>query len=84
MQICDLQTGAGIVHRATAQLKEAWTETATHWRDEQQREFGRDRLDPLLPELSLLLATVQRFSELLGDAARDCRDEEREQETSLG
>jgi hypothetical protein len=84
VQICDLQTGTGIVHRATSRLKEAWAETTTHWRDERQREFARDRLDPLLPELSLLLATVQRFTELLGDAVRDCRDEEREQESSLG
>lgn len=75
MHVCDLQTGSAMLRKAVAQLKEKWDATSEQWNDAPRRAFARDRLDPLLPEINLLLSAVQRFSEVLTEAERECRDE---------
>ncbi len=75
MKICDLQTGASQLRKAATRLKEKWEATAEQWNDQSRRDFARDRLDPLLPQMALLLAAVQQFADVLAEAERACRDE---------
>lgn len=76
MRICDLQTGSLQLTRAVKGLREAWLESAEHWQDGNRKVFERDHLEPLPPQVRLLLAGVQRLADVLEDAERECRDDD--------
>ena len=74
MKICDLQSGAGRVKRATRMLKEKGENTKEHWNDQTSCEFEEKYLRPLFPEVTMALTSVYRLNELLEQAERDCED----------
>ena len=76
MKAWDLQTGVIRLTRAAKQLRDRWSEIKEHWNDQNRRDFERNHLEPLAPEITLTLAAVQRLAEVLEQARRDCVDEQ--------
>ena len=75
MNICDLNSGLGRLQRSAARLKERWLETRTVWMDQTQRQFQEQHLDPLPPQIGMVLAATQRLAESLAQAEKACADE---------
>jgi len=76
MKTCDLTTGVGRLKRATKMLREQWLLTREVWTDENARKFEEQYLQPLLPQMQLTLAAVNRFAEVMAKAEKECGDEE--------
>lgn len=76
MKTCDLTTGVGRLKRATKMLREQWLLTREVWTDENARKFEEQYLQPLLPQMQLTLAAVNRFAEVMEKAEKECGDEE--------
>ena len=75
MRICDLHTGRILLTRAAKQLRDQWVATSEYWQDLKHSRFEEDHLQPVAPQVTLLLAAVQRLSESLEQMERDCSDE---------
>lgn len=71
MRICDLQSGRIHITRAAKSLQEQWEATCEHWHDGNQRDFERNHLQPIAPQITLMLSAVHPLSQ----AERDCVDE---------
>lgn len=67
----DLASTALQLQRATRALQEAWAETRLEWHDSTAADFERIYLEPLLPQLRLVLAAVAEMDELFHQATRD-------------
>jgi hypothetical protein len=78
MRICDLHSGAIRLTRAAKSLRDQWLDTKDHWNDQNRRDFERNHLEPIAPEITLTLAAIQRLSELLEQAERECSDDDRQ------
>lgn len=78
MPVCDLNSAAMQIQRATKQLQERWHETQETWNDPVSKEFQAKFLEPILPELRIALTAAQELSELLNRAEQFCRDPNRE------
>ncbi len=76
MRICDLHTGRIRLSRAVKDLREQWRETKDYWNDENSRQFERTHLEPLAPQITLMLAALNRLNEVLEQAERDCSDDD--------
>ncbi len=76
MKTCDLNSGMGRLRRATSKLQVCWDETKTHWRDRNASEFEENFLQPLLPSLTLTLASIHRMAEMVQRAEHEL-DEDR-------
>ncbi len=76
MRSCDLQTGASRLTRAAKDLREQWNATCEHWRDQNREDFDTTFIQPLTPQVSLLLAAISSLQEVLARAERDLADEE--------
>jgi hypothetical protein len=74
MNVCDLQTPTDMLRKAVTGLKDTWNAATQDWQDEVRVTFARERLDPLLPDIHILLAAVQQLAEVLQDAHRALRD----------
>lgn len=78
MKMCDLNTGSTRLMRAAKYLKEQWAEAKEHWTDGTSQKFEKTFLEPLAPDVQLVIAAVQRLAEVLERAEKEC-DENREQ-----
>lgn len=76
MRICDLQTGRIQLTRAAKKLREQWSITCENWQDSNRTAFERHHLEPLSPQITLLLAAVHRLADVLEQAERECSDED--------
>jgi hypothetical protein len=76
MKTCDLTSGVGRMKQATKILREQWLLTREVWTDETARKFEEQYLQPLLPQMQLTLAAVNRFAEVMEKAEKECGDEE--------
>ena len=76
MKTCDLTSGVGRMKQATKILREQWLLTREVWTDETARKFEEQFLQPLLPQMQLTLAAVNRFAEVMEKAEKECGDEE--------
>ena len=74
MKICDLHTGPIRLTRAAKDLREQWLETSDYWKDKNRDDFETKYIQPLTPQVSLLLAAVNSLSEVLERAERDLED----------
>jgi len=74
MRLCDLSTGLGKLMKAAKRLKEQWELTKPHWRDQNAADFEQTHLQPLIPQLTLTTAAVNRLAEILTEVERDCTD----------
>lgn len=78
MRICDLQTGMIRLTKSAKRLRDQWEMTRPHWEDRNAAEFEKDHFQDLTPQLTLVLAAVNRLAAVLELAERDCWDEDRE------
>lgn len=76
MKICDLHTGRNRLSRATKELREQWLETKESWNDDNARDFAQQHLEPLGPQVTLMLTAVNRLREVLEKAERECSDDQ--------
>ncbi len=76
MHICDLHTGRNRLSKATKDLREQWRETREVWNDGNARAFVERHLEPLGPEVTLMVAAVNRLQEVLEKAERACSDDQ--------
>ncbi|WP_425617937.1 hypothetical protein NA78x_001627 [Anatilimnocola sp. NA78] len=72
MRICDLSSGIGQVSQAYAKLKERSNETREVWNDDAFRQFDQQRLNEIPARLQQLAAAVNRLTEILIEAEREC------------
>lgn len=73
--ICDLESGVGKVSRAWADLKERLTDVKTEWNDATMRQFEEAYLRELPSRMQLLITAIDRLSDVIVQAERDCADE---------
>ena len=78
MRMCDLHTGSIQMTRAAKDLREQWNATSDHWKDKNHDDFDEKYVQPLAPQISLLLAAVNSLSEVLERAERDLEDRKTE------
>jgi hypothetical protein len=74
MRICDLNTPLARLIKSARRLREQWDETKTHWSDQNAVEFEEQYLQPLVPQLTLTTAAVNRLAALLTQIERECAD----------
>lgn len=75
-RVCDLETSLARITRAAKQLQERWELTSEHWRDSASAGFEAQHLQPLTPPLTLALAALHQFADVLRQAERECADPE--------
>ena len=75
MRMCDLNSGAIRLSRGAKRLRDHWLEAKEYWNDQNSRDFEKNHLEPLAPEITLPLAAVQRLAEVLEQAERECSDD---------
>lgn len=76
MRICDLTSASGRFMRNTTHLKEVWQDSKADWNDARRREFQEHFLDELPPLLTLTMAAVHRFAEVVRQAEKELTDEQ--------
>jgi hypothetical protein len=74
MKVCDLNSGLGQLSHAFSRLKDRLAETKSDWNDGARRQFEQNHLSEIPARMQLLIAAVQRLSEVLEKAERDCED----------
>jgi len=76
MKICDLHSGRNCLSKATKDLRDQWQETKEVWSDANARDFAENHLEPLGPQVTLMLHAINRLREVLEKAERECSDEQ--------
>ncbi|MCA9196094.1 MAG: hypothetical protein KDA87_01100 [Planctomycetales bacterium] len=74
MRICDLASSVARIQHATKELHDAWLDTKPYWHDKTSRDFEKNFLDPILPELRLLMAEVREVEEMYAKVKTDCSE----------
>lgn len=72
MRMCDLNSGLGQLSQAYGKLKERLIETRDVWTDDAFRKFDQQRLNDIPGRLQVLAAAVNRLTEVLTEAEREC------------
>jgi hypothetical protein len=75
---CDLVTGLGRIQRAAADLKEQWLESRVQWDDKARRDFERNHLQTLAPQITLVAAAVHEMAEILERAEKELEDPQKQ------
>lgn len=79
MRCCDLQSGTIRMTRAAKELREQWNATSEHWKDKNRDDFEVKYIQPLAPQITLLLAAVNSLSEVFDRAERELEDQKFEE-----
>ena len=69
-----LYGGKAKLRHAAQKLGLAWEEVQTGWNDSVSRDFQRDYITPLEPQIAAALRAIDQLSEVLTKAEQDCRD----------
>ena len=75
MKCCDLNSSASRIQRATGKLKEKWREVKTHWNDAASRDFEKNFLQGLPPQITLAAAVIHQFREAVEQAEKELEDD---------
>ena len=67
-----LSGGLGQLQDALEKLQAVWSETREEWRDANSRHFEQEFLRPIALEFSQAYTAIQRLSDVLKQAERDC------------
>lgn len=78
MKSADLLSGLGRLKRSTAHLKEKWLETKTHWNDQASRDFEKNFLQGLAPQITLAVAAIHEFVDLIEHVEKELEDPDRQ------
>jgi len=77
MHICDLHTGRNRLSKAAKELRDQWRESREVWNDANAREFAKRHLEPLGPQITLMVTAINRLGEVLEKAERACSDDQK-------
>ena len=72
MKQFDIYPHAAKIQNALDTLHLQWQQTSDYWRDEVQRKFAENHLDPLIPVVKNSLDAIARMGNVLDQAERDC------------
>jgi hypothetical protein len=72
MAVADVATPGSKIYKSLEDLQAAWADTLEHWHDDNSRKFEEDHLIPMALTIRLSLDAVNRMSESLAKAERDC------------
>jgi hypothetical protein len=64
--------------RAAKELREQWNATSEYWKDKNRDDFEVQYIQPLAPQITLLLAAVNSLSEVFDRAERELEDQKHE------
>lgn len=73
MGLFDLGSPAAKVHSSLENLQEAWMDAQGKWNDDNSRKFEEEYLVPLALTVKLSLDAVNRMTETLHEAERECQ-----------
>jgi uncharacterized protein YukE len=76
MRHCDLSTGTGRIQRAASKLKDQWLDVKSQWGDQARRDFEKNYLQHLAPQITLALAAVHELTEVLQQVEKELEDEQ--------
>ena len=79
MRSCDLISGLERIQRASSQLREKWLQTRTQWRDQAAHDFEKNFLQELAPQITLVMAAVHEFADVLEKADKALADPDRQE-----
>jgi hypothetical protein len=74
MRVGDLSSGASKLALALKQLDLKWESAKETWNDGTSRQFHKEHLEPLSPDVKEMLESLGRLAEVLARAARDVSD----------
>lgn len=74
MRSCDLHTPSIRLTRAAKDLREQWNETSDYWKDKNRDDFDAKHVQPLAPQITLMLAAINALGEVLEKAERELED----------
>lgn len=74
MKSTELLGSVARLQRATAHLKEHWSQARTHWTDKASQDFEKNYLVPLPAQVTLLSAAVYKFADVLAQAEKELAD----------
>jgi hypothetical protein len=74
MRNFDLISGIGRLKRSSAQLKEKWLNVRDHWDDQASRDFEKEFLQMLAPQLTLVMAALHEFHDVMQQAGKELED----------
>jgi uncharacterized protein YukE len=80
MRSTDLLGNASRLQKATARLKEQWSEVKTHWNDKASQDFEKTCLQPIPAQIALISAAIHKLADILAQAEKDLFDREMGQE----
>ena len=78
MKICDLNTGLIRLSRAAKNLRDQWSETVDHWKDANREDFDTKYIQPLGPQVTMLVSAIHRLNDVFEQAERELGDKDRE------
>jgi len=78
MKICDLHTGTIRLSRVSKKLGDQWRETMDHWNDPNREDFDKTYIQPLGPQVTMLVAAIHRLHDVFAQAERELGDKDRE------
>jgi hypothetical protein len=78
MRICDLNTSMIRLSRAAKHLRDQWGETSEQWNDANREDFEEKYLQPLWPQVTMLVSAIHRLQDVFEQAERELSDKDRE------
>ncbi len=72
MRQADFISPAARLEDALTRLEQAWQQTKEHWTDPVSQTVEEDYLVPLHNQVSMMLDAVNKISEVMGNAEREC------------
>lgn len=69
----NLQDGRAKLGYAAQKLRLRWDEANRHWNDAVSRDFERDHLVPLEPQIAATLQAIDRLADVISRAERECQ-----------
>lgn len=67
----------GQLSQAVGKLNECFVEVKAHWNDSASEQFEREHLQPILPQLKLLMGAMQRYGDVVREMHRELDDPDR-------
>ena len=68
----DITIAAGALNQALKSLQARWDETEPHWRDVVRVRYGREHIEPIMPQVEQTLKAIHRLAMILNQAREEC------------
>ena len=79
MMRCDLDSGVGRLTKSLAELRERVQDVKTQWNDATMQQFEDNHLREIPARMRLLATAIERLSEVVAQAERECSDRDETQ-----